>query len=156
MTRTSRCISLTQDHRDLIDRVAHERRMKFSEILRIIIDFAIDRDAVLGLPFHAERVKSLQAELSSAQESIKSLEEQQTTVVAPTRVVGEVTNPATSAPESDHDKFLRYIGNLGTGELTPTTRLATRKVNELLALHSDWVNDVPADKRPFIEQGGSP
>ncbi len=74
MTRATKNVSLTQPHHELIARVAHEKQMKFSEALRHLIDFAIDADPELNLPFLVDREKLLRAELSTVQEAIKALE----------------------------------------------------------------------------------
>ena len=159
MTRTSRSVSFTQDHYNLLDRVARERRKGFSETLRRIIDFVLDHDSSLGLPFYADREKSLQVELLTIQEARKKLEEEQKSKItdAPQRVFEEVTNSASSkartgskasfidkrSAETEHERWqkkLPYLVN-PKGLQKEQQEKVMETVLEEAGDHPDWVDE---------------
>lgn len=172
MTRATRNVSLTQDHCDLIARVAHERRMRFSEALRVIIDFACDRDAALGLPFHADRVKRLQTELLSAQEAIKSLEQQEKpvsrnntvleqvpeSVNGETRVVPKASFTDKRPGLTEQERFLKAAPYVANGDKMVTPELKIRVLAQVKA-HPEWLQEIPdqsqKEKLAILAQVGS-
>lgn len=163
MTRATRNISLTQDHCDLIARVARERRMKFSEALRIIIDFAIDHDATLGLPFHADRVKSLQADLSTAQEAIKSLEQQKASngpevFERVNNSVNTATRATPKAPSTDRrpglterERFLKAAPYVADGDDVVTPEMRVRTLAQA-RMHPDWLTALSKEQEAALRE----
>jgi len=166
MTRANRNISLTQDHYELILRVATKRHMKFSEALRCIIEFAIDHDATLGLPVLANREKSLQAELLTVQEAKKKLEERKSEIEdsagTPSHSLGvdrvrapapeTVVKPYTDKrpPRTDEEQFLKAATYVANEDRVVTPELK-KKVLAQARAHAEWLATVPEPERNKLE-----
>jgi uncharacterized protein YigA (DUF484 family) len=157
MTGIPKSVSFSDLHYQSIVNLCKTYKLGFSEVVRRLLDSGLDRDATLGLSFHEERLKALQGEAEAVEATIEKLKAEAATspkVFEETRTC----NKLQVAPETDHDKFLRYVGNLGVREKsTPTTRLAARMVNDFLKDHPEWAEEVPADKRHLLaeEEGGN-
>jgi hypothetical protein len=129
--------------------------MKFSEALRCIIDFAVDHDAELGLPFLADREKSLRAELLTVQETMKSVEEQQK-VATPKKVFEEVVSCSVndksgaarkwpfidSRGQTEKDRFLKAASYVANEDKVVTPEMKKRFIVQATE-HPEWLEEVP-------------
>jgi hypothetical protein len=141
--------------------------MKFSEALRVIIDFAVDHDADIGLPFLADREKSLQAELLSVQDARKKLEEQKANIPdAPETTIREPTDPTASKAKAggrrsssvvescidkrpastEKERFLTAVPYLCDGSKAISEEVRNRLLTQRDA-HPDWVLDLQPEQQ---------
>jgi hypothetical protein len=159
-----------ESHYKLLEQRGKEHRIGFSGALRRIIDFALDHDPSLGLPFYEDREKSLQAELLAVQEARKKLEEEQKAKItdAPKKVFEEVTNPVTSESGRATPKAL-FIDKRGTEEehwrkkvgyvLNPPPNLSKEEMEKVernvfadAERHLDWLDELSEEQRAAFRE----
>ena len=161
MTRTSRSVSFTPEQFTRLDSIAREKRISFAAVIRCFVDFVLDRDATLGLPFHADRAKSLQGELSIVQATMKALEEQPKTVDGPERVfAGPVAGGVRAPPrpvcvdkrlgQTDEERWRKkvlYVLNPPADLEKDDIEKVTKTVLENAQAHPDWVEQLEASEQ---------
>jgi hypothetical protein len=154
-------VSFTPEHYSLLDRIARERRRGFSEALRCIVDYALDTDASLGLPFHHDRQKALQGELATVEAMIEELK---TNVADVPKVFEQVTNSvntvvgANPKPSyvdkrpglTEEERFLKAVPYAANDDKMVTPELK-RKVLDQARVHSEWLAKIHEPERSKLE-----
>ena len=167
MTRDSRTVSFTNQHCDLLEKMSKERKVTFSEALRLCLDFVQDHDPSLGLPFYEGREKSLRAELLTVQEAKKKLEEErksefEDSAGTPPLSLGvngvrapapkTVAKPHTDKrpTRTDDEQFLKAAPYVANEDKAVTPELK-KKVLAQAREHPEWVAKVQEPERNKLE-----
>ena len=165
MSGITRTTSYSELHYNLITNLCKSHRLGFSEVVRRLIDFALDRDPTLGLPFHEDRRKSLQAELLSVEETIKALEVSKATdsskVFVETRTCNSVTSESSRASpkaptvdnrpgQTEEERFLKATPYVAREDTVVTPDMKARVLAQARD-HPEWLEKVKEPEKTKLE-----
>lgn len=159
MTRVQKSLSLTNQHDDLLKKIAKESNITVSEALRKCLDSVLAHNSTLGLPIYRDEEKSLQARLSAVQETIKKLESEQQTQPSAENAFSFAPGPDVKVVKqykdnrqvrTEEERFLNAAIYVASGDkaITPEVR---KRVLLQANIHPNWFAKIPEPERKRLE-----
>jgi len=163
-------ISFSDFQWKLVGKLAKEHHMAVAEVVRRIVDFAIDYDAELGLPLLTDKRKAARAELAALDRVIRELEaKQKAGNTEPPKAVFE--KPIGSANrwkvsskvpytdnrpgQTEEDRWRVKVGYF----LNPPPNLSKEDVKNVgrsvigdAEKHSDWLGRLPNEQQDALRE----
>lgn len=148
-TKNARTISFSDGHLGLLEQAARQNRMPLSEVVRRLIDFAICKDLDLSHIVLTEQLRCLNRERRALRQELHRVRKNAKTVLADSvfkapRTPAKAGNAVEKTPS---DLLKHYRGMMGTPNantrLTPTVRVAMRRIQEILSEHPELKGNVP-------------
>lgn len=157
--KNAHSLNFTDEHEGLIESLIVDTGKSRSEIVRLLIDTAIETHPYIGIPFIEAQKQGLEAQAAECAGKLSLLQQkaQESQGISPFASVQErreaarTARPVTKPPEGRDMVLhcLKWVDAPGRGGDSARDKLKT-----LIAENPAWLELVPVEHRPLITGGG--
>jgi len=156
-------ICFTDQHDEVVNKIAAELQVSYSEAVRILIDKGLDNAPDVRLSVLLTRRNDLQASLEAVSAQIihaeRAISEHPLALLSPTKTIpdnggsSDWVNPNKLKLKSGHDEFVHFLTRLGSGGALG--RAGERVVRSHLHDHPEWFSEVPDEYKHLFDRSDS-